>query len=255
MDHAKECALKADPAAQLRLLDLQAEDSRLDQVAHRRATLPEVAELAQLHHRLAQVEDELVAVETEDSDLAREQTKVEAEVDQVRARAERDQRRLDAGQVGSPRELESLQHEIGSLARRQSDLEDAVLAVMERREATQARRAALQADRERLQAEAADVEARRAAATADLDAAEREAADRRAELAAGVPEDLLGLYEKLRAQYGGVGAAALRRRRCEGCRLELNTTELARLAAAPPEEVSRCEECRRILVRTPESGL
>ena len=64
----------------------------------------------------------------------------------------------------------------------------------------------------------------------------------------------MALYEKMRAQHG-VGAAALRGGRCEGCHLSLNTVDLARIRAAPPDEVLRCEECRRILVRTAESGL
>ena len=63
------------------------------------------------------------------------------------------------------------------------------------------------------------------------------------------------MYEKLRASSGGVGAAALHRGRCEGCHLQLNTTDLNRLRDAPDDDVVRCEECRRILIRTDESGL
>jgi uncharacterized protein len=74
-------------------------------------------------------------------------------------------------------------------------------------------------------------------------------------LAAGLPAELLALYEKVRASSSGVGAAALHRGRCEGCHLQLNTTDLNRLRDAPAEDVVRCEECRRILVRTAESGL
>jgi hypothetical protein len=70
-----------------------------------------------------------------------------------------------------------------------------------------------------------------------------------------LPEDLLSLYEKLRVSSGGIGAAALHRGRCEGCHLQLNTTELNQLRDAPPDDVARCEECRRILIRTDESGL
>jgi predicted nucleic acid-binding Zn-ribbon protein len=73
-------------------------------------------------------------------------------------------------------------------------------------------------------------------------------------VAAEEPADLLALYEKLRAQHG-VGAAALRGSRCQGCHLSLNTVDLNRIRAAAPDEVLRCEECRRILVRTPDSGL
>jgi uncharacterized protein len=81
------------------------------------------------------------------------------------------------------------------------------------------------------------------------------AGSRRNAIAAQEPPELLDLYEKLRAQHGGVGAAALRRGRCEGCHLSLNTVDLNSIRAAAPDEVLRCEECRRILVRNAESGL
>ena len=74
-------------------------------------------------------------------------------------------------------------------------------------------------------------------------------------MVADEPADLINLYERLRVQHGGVGAAALRRGRCEGCHLSLNTVDLNAIRAAAADEVLRCEECRRILVRTDESGL
>jgi uncharacterized protein len=52
-----------------------------------------------------------------------------------------------------------------------------------------------------------------------------------------------------------VGAAALVQRRCQGCRLELNAADLREITAAAEDEVLRCEECQRILVRTAESGI
>ena len=243
------------PETQLRLLDLQAADSDLDRLAHRRRTVREIAELERVGARLEEVGDDVVRAETEDSDLAREQNKLENEVDLVRRRADRDQQRLDSGAVSSARELEQLQSEIRSLARRQNDLEEQVLELMERREEVQSRLAEFLAERERLVADRAAAEQRRDAAFAEIDAA---AAKRRADrelIAAELPADLLALYEKVRADKGGVGAAPLLRGRCEGCHLALSGSDLAALRAAPPDAVVRCEECRRILVRTPESAL
>lgn len=247
--------MKAAPEAQLRLLDLQELDTTLDRLAHRRRTLPELAEIAQLDARLAELRDEIVAAETEIGDLTREQRKAESDVDQVRARADRDQKRLDSGQVSSPRELENLQSEIASLQRRQSDLEDVVLEIMERREEAERRRDRLIAERDELTARRDALVERRDAAFREIDDETTNAGARRTALAKDLPADLLALYEKLREQYGGIGAAALRRGRCEGCKLALSTVELGNIRAAAPDEVLRCEECRRILVRTPESGL
>ncbi|MEW2486667.1 C4-type zinc ribbon domain-containing protein [Streptomyces sp. NPDC048411] len=247
--------MNAAPADQIRLLDVQALDVRLSQLAHKRKSLPEHAEIDSLTADLAQLRDLLVASQTEESDTAREQTKAEQDVDLVRQRAVRDQQRLDSGAVTSPKDLESLQHEITSLAKRQGDLEDVVLEVMERRESAQERVTELTARVSAVQAKVDDATARRDAATRELDEEAATVTKERELVAGSVPADLLKLYDKLRAQSGGVGAARLYQRRCEGCRLELNITEINDVKAASPDTVLRCENCHRILVRTAESGL
>ncbi|MBV9871902.1 MAG: hypothetical protein JO214_14900 [Frankiaceae bacterium] len=247
--------MNAAPADQLRLLDVQALDSAIDRLAHRRATLPELAQLDSLHARAAQIDDDIVRGETEDSDLGREQAKVDADVEIVRGRMDRDQKRLDAGQVSSPKELENLQSEIESLHRRQAELEDAELEVMEQRETIELRLKELRAEQAQLTESIAAATASRDATWAEIDAETEKSKTQRQELAATLPADLRELYEKLRSSSGGVGAAALHRGRCEGCHLQLNTTDLNAIKDAPEDEVIRCEECRRILIRTAESGL
>lgn len=247
--------LNAALTDQWRLLDLQALDSRVDQLAHRRRTLPEHAAIAELVSRRDQVRDLLVAVQTEDGDIGREQTKAEADVEQVVSRAARDQQRLDAGRVGSPKELEALQHEIASLARRQAELEDTVLEIMERRESVQARAAELAAERDTVATRLAELESARDSALGEIDEETAKLGAERASLAGALPADLVALYEKIRAQSDGVGAAALRRGRCEGCRIELSTTDLSDVKSKPDDAVIRCEDCRRILVRVTDSGL
>ena len=245
----------AEPAAQLRLLDLQALDSRLDQIAHKRRSLPQLAAIAELEGRLAALRDRIVASETEVDDLERAQTKAEADVEQVRVRSARDQELLASGRVGSAKDLENLQHEVASLARRQSDLEDAELEVMEKLEDAKSALGTLTAERDALRAQLATAEAERDAAWADADRDGEWVGGERAKVSPEIPAELLKLYEKLRADHSGVGAAALSQRRCEGCRMELTPTDIGRIRDAAPDEVLRCEECRRILIRTPESGL
>jgi predicted nucleic acid-binding Zn-ribbon protein len=247
--------VKASPEAQVRLLDLADLDAELGRLEHRRRGLPEHAELSQLEQRDSALRDEIATLQAKEGDLNREQAKADADVEQVRTRIQRDRTRLDAGQVSSPRELENLQSEIESLLRRQSDLEDVELEVMERREGAQARLSEATAERAAIATDAKSVTARRDEILAEIDEQASKAADRRAGVAAEEPADLLDLYERLRVQHGGVGAAALRRGQCQGCHLSLNTVDLNAIRAAEPDEVVRCEECRRILVRTAESGL
>ena len=136
---ALTCGLvKASPQAQLKLLELAELDTELSRLDPRRRTLPENAEFEAAQQRDAELRDELATLEATGSDLTRDQAKAERDVDLVRTRIERDRARLDAGQVSSPKELENLQSEIVSLGRRQGDLEEIVLDLMERRETAEA---------------------------------------------------------------------------------------------------------------------
>jgi hypothetical protein len=251
----RELDLKAASTDQRRLLDVQALDTHIDQLRHRRSTLPEHAAIAELERVLAGLSEELVSAETEQSDFSRELRKAEADVDQVRTRTVRDQQRLDSGQVSSPKELESLQHELVTLGRRQSDLEDVVLEVMERLEAVETRHAELSRHRDEAQNQLAELTLNRNAVLFEIDAELVALTNQRETQLGSIDAALVELYEKIRAQQGGIGAAEVRQRRCTGCRLELNNVEINEIKAAADDEVLRCEECRRILVRTSESGL
>lgn len=247
--------LNAEPADQIRLLDIQALDVRLSQLAHKRKSLPEHTEVESLGKDLTQQRDLLVAAQTQASDAAREQTKAEQDVDQVRQRAARDQQRLESGAGVSARDLANLQSEVVSLAKRQADLEDVVLEVMERLEGAQERVTELTERVSTLEAKLTDATARRDAATGELDAEAAKIAKDREVIVASMPADLMALYEKIRVKQGGVGAARLYQRRCEGCRLELDLAEVNEIKAAARDQVVRHENCGRILVRTADSGI
>ena len=240
----------APVADQRQLLVVQDLDTRLDQIAHRRAQVPALATIASLDARLKDLSAALVTSRTAASDLRRELAKAEADVEQVRSRARRDQERLDSGQA-SVRDSQALSSEIEHLTGRQAQLEEIELGVMERLEAHTAALDELEAANAEVERQHAEAQAERDAAYAALD---EEAAGVRAERAAaveGVDAGLVALYEKLRGQLAGRGAAALVGRQCQGCRMELNPLDLEKVKAAPPDQVVRCEECGRILVRTP----
>ncbi|HEX2356745.1 MAG TPA: C4-type zinc ribbon domain-containing protein [Micromonosporaceae bacterium] len=246
--------MKADPEAQRRLLDLQAIDTALAQLAHRRRTLPVLAEVETLARELARLEDERVRAQVEVDDIDRGIGRLERDVDQVRQRKDKDQARLDAG-TGPARELEALQHELVSLQRRQTELEDSELELMEQREQAQGVLDGVQARLATAREQRAAAEARRDEALGEITRDEEFRTTARRPLVDDLPAELVALYDRIREASGGVGAALLRGGRCGGCRLELSGSERARVKAAPPDEVLRCEECRRIMVRTAESGL
>ncbi|MEU3275322.1 C4-type zinc ribbon domain-containing protein [Saccharomonospora sp. NPDC006951] len=245
--------MKADPAVQRQLLDLAKVDAELSRVAHRRRNLPELAEIAEVEKTLRERRDALIAVQTSSSDLDREVTRQEREVDSVRARAERDRTLMQSGSV-SAKQLTDLEHELESLNRRQSALEDDLLELMERKEALDLDTQRTAAEVDKAEQDLAGASKRRDEALADLDTTQaRREADREG-LLPRFPEDLLKLYERVRQQKG-IGAALLRARRCGACQLELDRAALADVKNAQPDEVVPCDNCGAIMVRTLESGL
>ncbi|WP_375423247.1 zinc ribbon domain-containing protein [uncultured Friedmanniella sp.] len=230
-------------------------DTALAQLAHRRRTLPELLEIQRLHSSLTSLASDLVGADTVVSDLEREQRRAENDLEPVRERLSRNQHRVADGTIADPRALNSMIEEIDHLKRRIDNLEDAELEVMEQLEtATEGR--------DRLRMEAAEIDSQLGVLSAKRDRQlrelELEMADRqtvREGIVPLLPGPLVTLYDKIGGTHAGIGAAELRARRCTGCRLELNSADLRAFAAAPPDEVLRCEECGRILVRTPESGL
>ena len=246
--------MKADHVDQQRQLALAAEDVALSQLAHRRRTLPEMSAVEAAEQADRAFAGDVVRAETEVKDLGREVRRMESDVDTVRQREAKDQRLLDSGGV-APKEMTNLQHELESLKRRQSDLEDQELELMERLEVAEATLATARAGQEKAHADLERAGQLRDDALADIadSTARHEAA--RNEIAGGVPAPLLALYERIRTQTGGTGAAMLQARQCQGCRLELYGNQLSAVRNADPHEVVRCENCGRILVRTAESGL
>lgn len=241
--------MKADPFVQARLLDLQALDTRLQQIDHARTRVPQIAATREAQERLQQVSDDVVRVETGLSDIRREVDRSEADVQQVRDRTARNTSRLESGQ-GTAKDLQALQHELESLARRQAELEDVEIEVMERQESAEARLRELTAQRDEVQAEVDALVRERDAAVAELDAERVEVAGPRQAIVDAIDAPLVALYERIREGSGGLAAAELKHGRCGGCRLELNPVDLAAIDKAPSDEVVRCEECARILVRT-----
>jgi predicted nucleic acid-binding Zn-ribbon protein len=240
--------VKAAPEAQQRLLEVQARDTAIAQGEHRRKSLPEHAQITE--HQLArrQLSEAVVGAETVLGDLEAELAKAEADLVPVRERLARNQKRVDDG-AADPKALRAMIDEIEHLKQRISTLEDAQLELMEQVEDATNHRDALIGQRKEVEDELRKLIASRDAQTAEIDAELAVEQGKRDELAAGVPAELLALYDKIRLRSGGVGAARLKGKRCEGCQLEATPSAMDAYLAAAADDVVRCEECQRILVR------
>lgn len=247
--------MKAAASAQLRLLDLQAEDTAIAQLTHRKTTLPEHAVIADGKAQRATLAASLVEVRTRLSDLKLEVEKAESDLVPVRERLARDIKRRDDGLVTDPRGFAALNDEIEHLGKRISDLEDAELEAMEALESSTAAEAELAAQLTELENSVRAVIAARDEQLAKSDAEIATRTTAREAIVAELPADLITLYDRIRAKAGGLGAAELKGRRCSGCQLEATSAALNTYLAAAADDVVRCEECDRILVRSAASGV
>nr|WP_237341500.1 C4-type zinc ribbon domain-containing protein [Williamsia soli] len=245
--------VKADPAAQRLMLDIADIDSELLRIDHRRAMLPENAELAALGEQLQTQRDEAVRAQIAAEDLLRESRRLDNEITSMSLREQKDNQQLAAGNLPA-KALSELEHEVAGLIRRRSMLEDEMLEVMEQQEAVSAdeQRASAMTNHSERQIE--DATARRDVALEKIAQDEAEAKAKRAALIANVDEALLAIYER-QVSHGHVGAGLLRAGRCGACRMELDRGLIGRITATADDEVVRCDECGAILVRTHESGL
>ncbi|WP_460716952.1 zinc ribbon domain-containing protein [Nocardioides ginsengisegetis] len=251
----EEHTLKADPTAQQKLLEVQELDAKADQLRHQRANLPELAEIVALQTTRKSSDDQARDAQIAVDDLTVEQQKVDSDVETVKARRERDRNRMDQGLVTNPKDLERMSHELESLERRITSLEDDELEVMARLEEAQRTLDEFSGKVREADEQLAELMLARDQKTAEIDLQLAKVEAERGPAAEGLPADLVALYDRLRVQKGGVGAAELRQRRCSGCQLAIDNAELAVIKASPSDLVIRCEECSRILVRTSESGL
>lgn len=245
--------MKADPASQRLMLDIADIDAELHRIAHRRAVLPENAELSRLAEQLQTQRDEAIRAQIAAEDLLRESRRLDNEINSMSMREAKDNQQLAAGNLPA-KALTELEHEVAGLIRRRSNLEDEMLEVMEQQEAVSAdeqRASAMTAHTQRL---IDDATARREVALAEIAETEAAAQTKRDAMLEHADADLMAIYER-QTKAGRVGAGLLRAGRCGGCRMEFDRGLLGRIAATPADEVVRCDECGAILVRTNESGL
>ena len=137
--------MKASFADQNKLIELQRVDSHIQNLKIKLKNLPEVEQLQAIDTRITAGEELLKGAEIEMGDVEVELKRSEIEVEQVTDRIKKDENRLNAGQ-GSPKELEQMQHEIATLQKRKSDLEDGELEIMIRFDAAKAKVETLKSD-------------------------------------------------------------------------------------------------------------
>lgn len=240
--------MKASTEQQKRLLELQQVETAIDQLNHKAKTLPVVKELDAARAALPIAENELVARQTAVADLQILVKRADADVEQVRLRIERDSALVDGGSL-SAKDLVNMQHELETLKRRQATLEDEELEIMAQVESAQKLVDEQTQILTELTAKFDELSAQATQLLAEINNDKEAEISIATQMRTGIDAELLKLYDKIRTDHGGIGAAELSGKTCGGCRIEISATDLAAIQAAAADEVVRCDECRRILVR------
>jgi predicted nucleic acid-binding Zn-ribbon protein len=240
--------VKASEAHQNLLIDLQKIDTTIMACGLKLANLPEHEQIKAIHKRLEDAAVELKVVETELEDVSIDLRRSEVDVEAVVDRMKKDEGRLSSGSA-SPKELEQTQHELATLAKRKAELEDSELEIMMRYDSVKKRLDELASDEVGLKQLELELNVRLENAKTQLDAELSKAKSDRALLVPQIDGSLYDLYEKVRGSANGIGAALLIGSKCDGCHLQINAIEIERIKSLAVDEVLRCEECRRILVR------
>ena len=239
----------ADAGVFERLLEVQDHDTAIDQLGHRRSSLPARAELAGVEGALAELARRAEALQTQRQGLGTRQAALERQIESSRARRSDLERRMFGGQVTAARDLQAMDDEVKHLARHVSELEDREIEVMEALEPVDGELAGVTAEGEALGRRRERLRGIIDESVREIDGELARHRAARAAVAADVPADLLARYERLRTKLSGTGAARLVGESCGGCHLALPAMEVDRIRRAPPDEVLTCDQCGRILVR------
>ena len=240
--------MQASVAQQSLILEMQSLDNEIMQANTKLKSLPEIEQLLHIDKRITTATDELAVVKSEADQIALELRRGEVDVETVTDRIKKDEARLASGNA-TPKELEQLQHEVGTLKKRQESLEEIELEIMIRSDAITSRSNTLTTDLASLQTLKDEISGRLKTATDEINEVIADKNTARNLVANQIEKPLLELYEKIRGNGGGVGAAALVGNKCNGCNLAINAVEMDRIKSLAKDELLRCEECRRILVR------
>jgi len=240
--------MQASPEQQSLIFELQLLDNEIMQANTKLKSLPEIEQLLHIDKRIVTATDELATVKAEADQIALELRRGEVDVETVTDRIKKDEARLSSGNA-TPKELEQLQHEVGTLKKRQETLEEIELEIMVRSEAITARTNTLTTDLASLETLKAEINQRLTTASGEINTVIKTKQSDREKVVVKIEKPLIDLYEKIRTASGGVAAAALVGNKCNGCNLAINAVEMERIKSLAKDELLRCEECRRILVR------
>lgn len=238
--------MKANLQDQKRLLELVDLDLSLVRNAGDRAKLLSATAISEASEKALALSDRLIDARNRVGDLELELKRSENDLELVENRIAKDNQRLSS--TSSAKDAQGIEHELTTLAKRKSELEDAELEIMEVLETVRAELSEAEAAKSAAEQELAELRAALEANTSELDSARAELLSKRSALVGLIEPELAAAYQRKADRNVAVGK--LVGRECGACRLSITATNLEEILALPADEIAECPNCQAYLVRS-----
>jgi predicted nucleic acid-binding Zn-ribbon protein len=238
--------VKANLQDQKRLLELVDLDLTLVRNAADRAKLQSAMAISEASEKALALSDQLIDARNRVGDLELELRRSENDLELVENRIAKDNQRLSS--TSSAKDAQGIEHELTTLAKRKSELEDTELGIMENLETVRTELADAESAKAAAEQELTRLRAELTTDTAELDSARAELSSKRSSLVGLIEPELAAAYQ--RKADRNVAAGKLVGRECGACRLSITATNLEEILALPADEIAECPNCQAYLVRS-----
>ena len=238
--------MKANLQDQKRLLELVDLDLSLVRNAGDKAKLLSATAISEANEKVLALSDHLIDARNRVGDLELELKRSENDLELVENRIAKDNQRLSS--TSSAKDAQGIEHELTTLAKRKSELEDTELGIMEVLETVRAELSEAEKAKAAAEQELTRLRSALATNTAELDSARAELSSKRSALVGLIEPELAVAYQ--RKADRNVAAGRLVGRECGACRLSITATNLEEILALPADEIAECPNCQAYLVRS-----
>lgn len=237
--------MKANLQDQKSLLELAQHDLDLARNAKDKIKLLASKEIESASNLALDLSDLLIDARNRVGDLELEVKRSESDLELVEKRIATDKDRLAT--TSSSKDAQGIEHELVSLARRKSELEDTELAILEILDSARAELVATTDSKLAAEQELSRLREELARNIKAADSKRAELVGARQTLFATLDVELSTAYQRKADRGSSVGK--LIGRECGACRLSITATNLDEIMALPADEIAECPNCQAYLVR------
>jgi uncharacterized protein len=238
--------VKANLQDQKRLLELVKLDLNLVKNASDKTKLLAATDIQIASEKALALSDQLIDARNKVGDLELELKRSENDLELVENRITKDNQRLST--TSSSKDAQGIEHELTTLAKRKSELEDTELGIMDELDKVRAELIAAEKAKSEAESELNSLRSALSSNASTLDSQRAELTAKREALVGLIDPELAVAYQKKADRAVAVGR--LTGRECGACRISITATNLEEIVALPADEISECPNCQAYLVRS-----